>query len=196
MVSLTHNEKEALLILFKEYTTLYNANMLSKRLHISHVGTQKLLKRLKEEELVISKEVGKAIIYRPNMKNEYAEKLITFLLVDEANKYQRWKDEFRELYKKGRIIMIYGSILKNYDKATDIDIMLVINQNEVKEIDKILHGRQEILPKKIHALKLTEDDLLKNITKKQEATVDIIKNAIILYGEDKYVEVVKNVAGF
>ena len=91
MVSLRNNEKEALLILFKEYTTLYNAHMLSKKLHISHVGTQKLLKRLKEEDLVISKEVGKAIIYRPNMKNEYAEKLITFLLVDEANKYSSIK---------------------------------------------------------------------------------------------------------
>lgn len=196
MRTLTNNEKKALLILFKEFTVLYNANMLSKRLNISHVGTQKLLKRLKVEKMVISKEIGKAIIYRPNMKNEYVEKLIAFLLVDEANNHNRWKDEFKDLYETGRIVMIYGSIIKNYDKASDIDIMLVIDQNDARKIDRLINARQEILPKKIHAIKLTEDDLLKNIKKKQESIVDIIKHAIILYGEDKYIEVIKNVTDF
>jgi hypothetical protein len=169
--------------------------MLSKLLNISHVGTQKLLKRLKEDKLVISKEIGKSIVYRPDMENEYAKKLIAFLLVDEANKFQRWKDEFRELNKNGRIILVYGSMLKNYDKADDIDIMIVINENEAKEVDKIIRAKQEILPKRIHAIKLTKNDFQKNILNKQEAIVDIVKTAIILYGEEKYVEILKNVEG-
>ena len=53
-----------------------------------------------------------------------------------------------------------------------------------------------MLPKKIHSIKLTEKELLKNIEKNNEAIMDIVKNAVILYGYDKYVGVLKNVTGF
>lgn len=196
MISLTKIEREAILVLFKEYSSYYNANTLSKRLGISHAGAQKMLKRLLNENITVSKEVGKSIIYRPNLNDEYTEKLISFLLADEANNFKRWKDEFRELFKEGRIIMMYGSAVKNYKTANDIDIMIAIKKNEAKEVNKILAEKGQILPKKIHAIKLTEEDLIKNVKNKQKAIIDMVKNAIILYGHDKYVEVIKNVTGF
>ena len=52
MVNLTEKEKEALLILFKDFSSYYNANSLSKKISISHVGAQKLLKRFKEAGLI------------------------------------------------------------------------------------------------------------------------------------------------
>ncbi|MCK5283828.1 MAG: hypothetical protein KAK00_10605 [Nanoarchaeota archaeon] len=196
MISLTQKEREALLILFKDYTSFYNANSISKKLEISHVGAQKMLKRFQNSGLVTSKRIGKSIIYKPTLDDDYTQNLLSFLLADEANNFKRWKDEFRELFKKGRIIMIYGSAIKNYKTASDIDIMLVIRNEESKEVSKILNEIGVLLPKKIHPIKLTKEDLLKNIKDKNEATVDIVKNAVILYGQDKYREVLKNVAGF
>ena len=118
------------------------------------------------------------------------------MLADEANKFKRWKEEFKDLAKKDRIIMIYGSAIKNYATASDIDIMLIIDNKEISEVNKSLRKIEEILPKKLHAIKLERKDLVKNLRNKQKAIVDIVRNAIVLYGHDKYVEIIKNVTSF
>jgi predicted nucleotidyltransferase len=196
MVNLTEKEKEALLILFKDFSSYYNANSLSKKISISHVGAQKLLKRFKEAGLTVTKKIGKSIIHKLNINDDYKQKLVSFLLADEANNFKRWKDEFKDLFKRDRIVLIYGSAIKNYKTASDIDIMLVIKKNEIDEVSKIINMIGKILPKKIHSINLTEKDLLENIKEKNEVIIDIIKDAVILYGYDKYVEVIKNVTGF
>ena len=61
---------------------------------------------------------------------------------------------------------------------------------------KKLQEKQEILPKKIHAITLTHNDIIENLRKKDPAIIDIIKNAVILYGEDRYVEVLSYVTSF
>ncbi len=224
MVILTQKEKEALLILFKDFTNFYNANSISKLLDISHVGAQKIFKRLLKQNLLMDRKIGKSIVYKLKLEDDYVRKLIAFLLADEANSFKRWKEEFRELskkakivilygsaiknyskgwkeefkelFKKDRIIMIYGSVIKNYVKANDIDIMIVIRKAEYKEVTKIIEKKQKILPKKIHSIELTANDLLQNIKQKKKSVIDMVKNAIILYGQDKYVEIIKNVASF
>ena len=196
MVTLTPKERETVLILFKEYTTYYNANSISKVLNISHVGAQKIFKRLLKENVVISKTIGKSITYKLNFSNDYVINLVAFLLADEANKFKRWKEEFKELFKKERIVLLFGSTVKDYAHAHDIDLMMILENKEVKEINEVLKKKEEILPKKLNTIKLTPQDLLENLKKKDKAFVDIIKNAIILYGQDKYVEVMANVTSF
>ena len=193
MLSLTKKERELLIILFKDFNSYYNANSISKILGISRVGAQKIFKRLLKENLVKDKKIGKSIIYNINLEDDYARELISFLLVDESNKFKRWKEEFKALFKKDRVVMIYGSILKNYDKARDIDIMVILKKEDFKEVRDLIKEKQNILPKKIHSVELTADDFTNNIKQKQEAIIDIIKNAIILYGQGKYVEIIKNV---
>lgn len=192
MMSLTKKEREILLILFKDFNSFYNANSISKVLKISHVGAQKIFKRLLQNNIVISKTIGKSITYKLNFNDNYVSQLIAFLLADEANNFKRWKEEFKELFKKNRIIMIFGSAIKDYTHAHDIDLMLVIENKDIKEINNILKKKEDILPKKPHSIKLTHQDLLESLKKNDKAIIDIVKNAIILYGEDEYVEVLKN----
>jgi len=193
MTALSQKERETVLILFKEYTNYYNANSISKVLNIRHVGAQKILKRLHRENVVISKTIGKSITYKLNFSNDYVANLVTFLLADEANKFKRWKEEFKELFKKDRIVMLFGSTIKDYAHANDIDLMIVLENKEVKEINTVLKKKEEILPKELHSIKLTPSDLLENLKKRDKAFVDIIKNAIILCGQDKYVEILRYV---
>ena len=190
----TFNEKKALLLLFKDFTIYYNANSLSKELGISRIGAMKLLRKLQKEELVISKKIGKSIIYKPNIKNDYVDHLIAFLLAEEAHNFKRWKEEFKELFVNSRVVLFYGSASKDYTKARDIDIMIIRKTGESGEIHKIISKKQQLLPKKIHAIDLTPEEFIGNVIKKQIAMVDIVKTAIVLYGYDKYVELIKNVA--
>lgn len=196
MLSLTSKERETLLILFKDYANYYNANSISKILNISHVGAQKIFGRLLKENLVVNKTIGKSIIYKLNLNDDYVKTLIAFLLADEANNFKRWKEEFKELFEKNRIIMMFGSAIKNYSQAHDIDIMIVMENKDITEVNKILKTKGEILPKNLHAIKLTHKDLSENLKKKDKAMIDIIKNAIILYGQEEYVGILKDVTGF
>ena len=92
--------------------------------------------------------------------------------------------------------MLFGSALKNAQTAKDIDIMIILSKEDSREVRKVIKEKQEILPKKIHLIELTEQDLKSNINKKQEVILGIIRNAVILYGQDKYVEVMQHVTGF
>ena len=157
------------------------------------MGAQKIFKRLLQENLVINKTIGKSITYKLNFNDNYVSQLAAFLLADEANKFKRWKEEFKELFKRDRIVMLFGSAVKDYAHAHDIDLMIVLKNKEVKEVNVLIRKKEEILPKKLHAIKLNHQDLLENLKKKEKAFADIIKNAIILYGQDKYVEILKNV---
>ena len=76
MISLTQKERETLLILFKDFTTFYNANSISKILGISHVGAQKIFKRLLNENLLTDKKIGKSITYKLRLEDDYVRKLI------------------------------------------------------------------------------------------------------------------------
>ena len=193
MISLTKKEREILLILFKDFANFYNANSISKIIKTSHVGAQKIFKRLLNENLVISKTIGKSITYKLNFNENYVSQLIAFLLADEANNFKRWKEEFKGLFAEGRIIILFGSTVKDYAHANDIDVMIVIENKEIKEINNILKEKEEILPKRIHAIKLTSQDLSNNIKNKNKAIIDLVKNGIVLYGQEEYVEIVKNV---
>ena len=196
MVTLTQKEKEAILILFKDFTNFYNANSISKLLDISHVGAQKIFKRLLNQNLLEYRKIGKSIVYKIKLEDDYVRKLVSFLLADEANSFKRWKEEFRELSKKSKIVILYGSAIKNYTKANDIDIMIVIDKKNAGETDKIIKQKQKILPKELHAIKLTNKDMIKNLHKKNKAIIDIVKNGVVIYGQDEYVEIIKNVTSF
>ena len=192
----TENWKRGLLILFKDFTSYHNANSISKILGISRIGSMKLLKKLEKEKLVIKTIIGKSTVYKPNMENDYVLDIITFSLAEEANNFKRWKDEFRELFAEGRIILLYGSTIKDYSKARDIDIMIIRKSGDSGQIHKNINEKQQLLPKKIHLIDLTPQEFMNNIKKKQLAIIDIVRNAVILYGQNKYAELLKNVTSF
>jgi len=194
MISLTPLERKAILILFKDVHSYYNANNISKILKISHVGAQKLLKRLLKDGIVLDKKIGKSIIYRLDLNDEYVKKLLSFLLIDESKRFNRWREEFKGLSRKDQVVLLYGSTIIDYEKARDIDIMIILDKKNAKEVNDALKLRQDFLPKKIHSINITKEDLIENIKNKNKVTIEIIKNAIVLYGQDKYIDILKNVS--
>lgn len=191
MIGFTNNEKKALLIIFKELEEYYNANSLSKKLDISRIGAMKLLRKLEKDSILKSKIIGKSKIYKINLDNDYSRDLIAFLLSDEANNFKRWKNEFKELFAEN-IVLIYGSAIVNYSKANDIDLMAIGSKNS-KEMNKLINEKQKILPKKIHLINISYGEFLKNLERRQKSIMNIIKTGVVLYGQSKYVEAIKNV---
>jgi len=190
----TDNEKKVLIRIFKDINSYYNANSLSKKIGLSRIGVMKMLRKFEKEFILKSNKIGKSVVYKINLENDYARDMIAFLLSDEANNFKRWKKEFDDLFKGDRIVLIYGSAIKNYSKAKDIDLMLI--GKLTKEMGEEINKKQKILPKEVHLIEISYKDFLKNIEKKQESIIDIVQNVIVLYGQNKYVKLIKNVKSF
>src|SRR3989344_8879610 len=163
MISLTPNEKKLILLLFKDFSHYYNSNSISKIIGISRVGAMKIFKKLLKENLVHGTKIGNSINYKLNLNEDYARKLMAFLLAEEATNYNRWKEEFKELFKGERIIILFGSIIRNYDAARDIDLMIILKRKEERKVNVVLKERETILPKKLHTIKLTSNEFLDGI---------------------------------
>lgn len=198
MIYLTFNEKKALLEIFKGISHYYNANSLSKVLGISRVGAMKMLRKLLKEGVLQSETIGKSIVYKTRLQDDYVQKLMAFILADEAQMHKRWKTEFEGLFKAGRVIILFGSVLRNYNQARDIDLLIILkrdNRVEWAEIKEAIRHKEEVLPKKVHWLPFIEENFKSDVKKKNKAMMDIVKNSVVLYGQNTYVELMQNVSG-
>lgn len=193
MTAVTAMEKEIALKLLKNPKTDYNPSSIAKELKRTRVGAFKALKTLEKDGIVKGRKMGKATFYTLNLEDDYAVKNVETLLMEESRKNQRWIDEFDELSDFTDIIIIFGSILKTENKANDIDLLLVLKQENNKKIDRIIKSKNEILLKKIHPIKQTKEDLIKNIKREDKIIISALKEGIVLYGFEKYVNLIKNV---
>ena len=195
MEGLSNKEIEILLVLLKDISEEYNANNITKKIKITPAGAFKAMKNLDKKDLIVGKKMGKAVFYKVNLKDYYAFRTMETLLINESRiKASRWLDEFKDLFKYTEILIIFGSIIKDPKKANDIDLLTVFEKENNKNIDGIIKERRLISTKPIHIIKQTTADLENNIKKKDKVILNIIKNGYVLYGHEKLLEVIKNVA--
>ena len=191
---MTGKENEILLKIFKDLNKEYNANSISKEIKITPRGALKILKNLEAKGLIKGREMGKAKFYRINLKDDYTCKIIETLLISEArNKVARWLEEFKGIFKESKIIIIFGSIIRNPRDANDIDILFVFDKEKYKNIKVFVDEKNRILIKKIHYVPMTTEDLNKNL-KNNSAIRDAVKTGYVLHGYDNLIEVMKNVS--
>lgn len=197
MKTQTEKENEILLLVFKDFNIDYNANSISKKLSITPRGALKMLNNLFSERILVRRKFGKAIFYKFNFEDNYARKLIETLLIKESKeKASRWLSEFEGLYEVVQIVLVYGSVVRTYEKARDIDVLLVMGKNKYKEVSKFIDEKNNILLKPIHPLIMTLSDLQKNLKNKNPAMINAIREGYVLNGQDKLIEVIKNVTSF
>lgn len=194
MTNLTKKESEIMLHLFRNFTKDYNANSISKELDITPRGALKTLKNLELKELLISKQLGKARFYKLNLKDHYTEKILESLLIAEGReKASRWLYEFKDIFKHTQILIIFGSILRNSEKAKDTDIIFVYKKDKYELIQDFISKKNKILLKPIHEIPQTLEDLKHNIKEANPAIIDAIKTGYVLDGYDKLIQAIKNV---
>ena len=197
MKTQTEKENEILLLVFKDFNIDYNANSISKKLSITPRGALKMLNNLFSERILVRRKFGKAIFYKFNFEDNYARKLIETLLIKESKeKASRWLSEFEGLYEVVQIVLVYGSVVRTYEKARDIDVLLVMGKNKYKEVSKFIDEKNNVLLKPIHPLIMTLSDLQKNLKNKNPAMINAIREGYVLNGQDKLIEVIKNVTSF
>jgi len=193
LISLTGLERRALLILFKDFATLYNGSLLSARLGCSRMGALKLLRRLEAAGLVAAQSVGRTKVFRLTWRNDCCQTLLAFLLLDEAEGFRRWKEDFRELGRKAEILVFFGSAVSGEEKAHDVDLLVIAPARE--KISSLVQRRQALMAKRLHVIRITREELVANLRDRNPAAIEILRTGIILFGQEKLIGVIQDVTG-
>lgn len=193
MRDITNNEMMLVLGIFKSPKTQYNANSLAQLLGITRMGALKIARKLEQERIISSQKLGQARFYRISMDNGYARQYISFLLkmeAEQAHPYLKvWISEIRKI-KSADAAMLFGSVLRKYKDARDIDVMLITDQKRFKKLKKEIEEIDEINTKKMHPMYQTKEDFARNIKNGDKPLLDAVKG-ICVFGESLIMELMQ-----
>ncbi|MFH1055072.1 MAG: hypothetical protein V1744_03135 [Candidatus Altiarchaeota archaeon] len=197
MEGITSKEMEVVLVLLKDYGKDYNANNLSKLVGLTPMGALKILKRLEGKRLLVSRQMGKAVFYKPDYGSEYSLKYLSFLLMKESDesqpKVRRWVAELRILGEHAEIGVLFGSVLSK-ENPEDIDLLLVLAQRQNDKVNDVICSINKLNLRKIHTVKQSRDDLIENMKKKDKVVVNALKNGVVVFGHEKLIKVIGDVS--
>ena len=186
------NEMLFVLSILKNPMEEYNANNIAKLMKISAMGSLKIARKLKKEEIIKSRKVGRANICQINF-NDYSKQYINFLLkkeINDANPYvRRWVRDLEKV-KSADAIILFGSVLTKGEKANDIDVLFVVNQNEINKVKKEIKSLNSINDKKIHPIYQTKQDLTKHIKEENKVILNAFRG-LYLSGADIIMEILE-----
>ncbi len=192
MKNITNNEMLFVLSIFKSPEVEYNASNIAKLIGISPMGALKIARKLENENILTSKELGKARFYQLNINNEYVKQYLIFLLKREAEQapsyVKVWIKEIKKI-KSADIAILFGSILGKKE-SNDIDVLLITTQKEFPKLKKEIDNINLINIKKLHPIYQSEEDLKKNIKKKDKTLLNAIKG-IVVFGEEKIISLLE-----
>ncbi len=197
MATLTKKEAELLLLLFKDFTTNYNSNSISKKVNLTARGALKVLKSLDKKRLLTKKQYGKAVFYKVNTSDYYVFRVIETLLIQEAReKASRWLFDFEEIINEVEIVILFGSIIRTPRKAEDVDVLLAFKEEKLKKVNDLINQKNKILLKPIHPIFQTKSDFKENLKLSDPVVINAARKGYILHGYEDVIEVIRDVTSF
>ena len=190
MKDITSNEMMFVLSIFKSPEKQFNANSLAQLLGISRMGALKIANRLEKEQIISSKELGKARFYKLNLENDYVREYVKFLLkreAEQAHPYLKiWIEDIRKI-KSADAAILFGSVLRKHKEAKDIDVVLIVDSKRFKKVQKEVAEIGEVHVKRLHPVYMAKGDLAKNLKNGNEAMLEASKG-IVAFGEEIVIE--------
>ena len=185
-----------LLTILKDFSKKHTITSLSKELKITRTGIWKILKRLESREFITLQSLGsgKTSIYMVEiMWGVLTEKVLSLYLTEESLGQIRWRKNFEELEKESDFLIIYGSILNSKDKANDIDLVSIEPKNKFLITQKIINKIQKTQLKKVHDIHFTKEEFKQELKESNKAFIEAVKKGVILFGQEKFVQLMKEV---
>ncbi|MBI2671878.1 nucleotidyltransferase domain-containing protein [Candidatus Woesearchaeota archaeon] len=190
MVELINNINLEIIDLYRaNYFNQFHIREMAKLIRKSHVGLLPNLRKLEDEKIILSKQVGKSKVFSLNLNNNQAKELIvlaekkrTLELLNKEFFIKKIYDEYIKTNLNGCLIL-FGSYASGINtKESDIDLIYIgeISKNE-KEIMKNLG---KIYNKEIHLTIINSKEFKKQLKKQNALIKEIVKNHVVLYNHD------------
>ena len=191
---ISKNTEKIILFLLKNINEFgYNINQISKMNNISVGSVFKILKGLEKNDILSKKKISNALFYNLNFNNNETIKLCELLILREKRNLKSYAKIYGDdisKFKSAEIIILFGSILNN-SNFNDVDVLFVTTN--VKRASDFCLDISKIKTKPVVPLILKRNDLIKELKEGKESIVNIIRNGIVLKGEDLFVKLIKDV---
>ena len=192
-MNITKNTTKIIEFLLKNIDKVgFNVNQLSRSINISVGSAHKILQELKKNDIVATTDLKSSIYYKLNLNNPDTVDICKLTLrknKKDLPSYIKVYSEEIEKFDKAEIIILFGSILNKKD-FNDVDVLFVTNK--IKEVNIFCSEISKIRTKPINPLIMKFDDIIKNIKNKNNIILEIINNGVIIRGEERYMEALKN----
>jgi len=191
---LTNKDKDVLRLLMISFDKDYSINNIAKECNLAPNGAFKILKKLEKEGILEGKNIANIKSYKLNFDNEKTQVVLELALIPELKGKIKYRyDDFKELKEITKSCIMFGSYINPKKEAHDLDILFILDNKNYKEYKRRLPVIKNIVPAKIHDIIQTEDDLIKNVTKKDKVILEILRNGIVMWGQKIIIKVIKDV---
>lgn len=172
MLSLSDNEFSVISFLVRNFSEKLTIRSIAQRLDFSPAGVFNILKKLERQEIVVGQKLGTGLFYAINFENKIACHLASIALL--------YSDEKTEIDAE-KLIQAKAAI---FDKKT---LLLVVDNVTILDAS---------IPD-VDLITKTEDEAIALLRRKDPETLKLLKNGVVLFGEDRIVEIIKKcISGF
>ncbi len=190
---LTENEKKLIRVLFFSFREKYSINQISRLCSLAPNGAFKILKKLEAGGIVSREKIANIISYSINFDNAKTRSILELSLIEEGtNKVKNRFEDLKELQKITDLGIIFGSYITEKQNPEDIDLFFVLSKQNFKKYKEEIKKIYPAMPLKVQDILQTEEDLKKNIARKDKVIIELLRKGFILWGHDKLVEIIKN----
>jgi len=198
METITPYQMRIALLLLKDFSAMHTITSIGKELGMTRSGIWKVLMKLKKENYITleTTEEKSLLIPKLNLRNELLEKYLNFALSKEAKEHERWIFNFTEAKEHVSFFILYGSVLKSYAKAKDLDVIGIIpDRKSFKKLHESLDKIQKSESKRIHSINFTESEFREELLKPNKAFVEAVKKGVVLFGQEEFIKFMKKLHG-
>jgi len=172
----------------------YSINQIARKCGLAPNGAYKILKKLEKEGVLKSSGIANIKSYKMDFSNEKTPAMLELALAPEMEgRVKNRLDDLKELRETAKSCIMFGSYIDFKKTPGDLDVLFVLDKKDYKKYKSKLNSIKDIIPAKIHDIIQTEEDLEKNIAKKDEVILDILQNGIVLWGQRTIINVIRNV---
>ena len=167
MLSLSDNEFSVLSFLVRNFSEKLTIRNIAQRLEFSPAGVFNILKKLEKHDIVKGQKFGTGLFYEINFENRIAEHLAAIVLLYSEEREE--KINLEQMKQAKAAILDKKNLLLVVDNITTLDVSI---------------PNVEVIAK-------TEDEIIDLLRNKDQAMLLLLKKGIVLFGEEKIVEIIK-----
>ncbi|MFH1511269.1 MAG: nucleotidyltransferase domain-containing protein [Candidatus Woesearchaeota archaeon] len=191
MVRITDNMLEIISLYRSDYKAQFHIREMARQIKVSHVSLLPHLKLLENDNILVSKQIGKSKTYILNLNNnkgrEYlslSEKKKGLLILDSQFFLKKIRDEFISI-NLGGCLVLFGSFAKSTESETsDIDLLYI---GLINKKTSTLENFGRIYGKEIHLMHMTLGEFREHLAKANAMAWEAVKNHVILLNHDIWI---------
>jgi len=174
MLTIANTEFKVVEFLVRNIHQKFTIRSISQQLKLSPAGVHKTLKKLEQDNIVLSEKLGTGLFYEINLHNNVAKNLAAFVLSYSSKPVPKELEDVKEIAKS-------AIILNN-------NVLILADESDKPEIESKFSSITET---KYNPIIMSKQEFAEKVKKKDKTVTDIMKTGAILFGEHLLLESLK-----